>query len=579
MSGFNDDLSSMLPKSFGQKKTKESNDADWDALRAFMPMSFGKQAKNNDLNQEFEKTKREDAVETKKAKVETKEGQSDSKTTDTADYDSAEDMDSDSDGGGSGAIDFSVLPTSHEIKLSDHHRTVSALTLDPSGTRLVSGSYDYDLKFWDFAGMDRSYKPFRTVQPCGEHQIHHLEYSLSGDSILVISGSARAKIFDRDGIEKYEYAKGDPYIRDLKHTDGHTGALTSGKWHPSDKETFATSSQDGSIREWDVERRRKQKTTIVYKSRERGGRSSCTAVMYSTDAKYVAGAYQDGTIQVWDTKGNHLRPAIPIPDAHQKGTETSSIVFSRDGRTLVSRGGDDTVKLWDLRNVKKPLKTAYNLEIVNPEANIIFSPDEKLILTGTACPKGKGFGQLVMLDRENLEVKESINVTQSSVVKVLWHPRLNQIMTGSADGIVTVFYSPTHSTRGAKLCVVKAAKTRAVDDYEINRPIITPHALPMFKDEEPRASKRKRDKLRKDPVASHRPDLPVSGHGKGGRVNMNQQQAVIKTFAKDTTRDEDPREALLKYAELAESDPLWVSNVYKKTQPTPVFDEEEEQDK
>jgi len=77
-------------------------------------------------------------------------------------------------------------------------------------------------------------------------------------------------------------------------------------------------------------------------------------------------------------------------------------------------------------------------------------------------------------------------------------------MTGSADGIVTVFYSPTHSSRGAKLPIVKAAKKRAVDDYEIDRPILTPHALPMFKDEE-RTSKRRRDKLRKDPVASHRP--------------------------------------------------------------------------
>jgi hypothetical protein len=38
--------------------------------------------------------------------------------------------------------------------------------------------------------------------------------------------------------------------------------------------------------------------------------------------------------------------------------------------------------VWDLRNAKKPVKTAYNLDIVNPEANIIFSPDEKLILTG-----------------------------------------------------------------------------------------------------------------------------------------------------------------------------------------------------
>jgi hypothetical protein len=31
-------------------------------------------------------------------------------------------------------------------------------------------------------------------------------------------------------------------------------------------------------------------------------------------------------------------------------------------------------------------------------------------------------------------------------------------------------------------------------------------------------------------------DLPVNGPGKGGRVNMNQQQAVIKSFGKDTTR-------------------------------------------
>ncbi|KAG1218885.1 hypothetical protein G6F35_007955 [Rhizopus arrhizus] len=462
-------------------------------------------------------------------------------------------------------------------KLNDHFRAVSALTLDPAGTRLISGGYDYDIKFWDFAGMDRSFKPFRTVQPCEEHQIHELQYSNSGDSFLVIAGNNRPKIFNRDGFEKSEYAKGDPYIRDLRHTDGHVGALTSGTWHPNDRQSFSTSSQDGTIREWDVEKVRKQKTTIVYKSRERGGRSPCTALAYSPDAKLIAGAYQDGTLQFWNTN-SLLRPAISIADAHQKGTETSSILFSKDNRTVVTRGGDDTVKLWDIRNAKKPVKVAYNLDIVNPEVNVIFSPDERLILTGTACPKGKGFGKLVMLDRDTLEVNQSIDVTQSSVIKVLWHPRINQIITGSADGIVSVYYSPTHSQRGAKLCVVKAAKKRAIDDYELDRPIITPHALPMFKEDEARTSSRKRNKLRNDPKASHRPDLPVNGPGKGGRVNMNQQQAVIKSFAKDTTRDEDPREALLKYADVAETDPVWVSNVYKKTQPKPVFAEEEEEE-
>lgn len=65
--------------------------------------------------------------------------------------------------------------------------------------------------------------------------------------------------------------------------------------------------------------------------------------------------------------------------------------------------------VWDLRNAKKPVNVAYNLDIVNPEANVIFSPDERLILTGTACPKGKGFGQLVMLNRDTLQVQESIS--------------------------------------------------------------------------------------------------------------------------------------------------------------------------
>lgn len=43
---------------------------------------------------------------------------------------------------------------------------VSALTLDPSGARLVTGGYDYEVRFWDFAGMDSSLQSFRTIHPC-----------------------------------------------------------------------------------------------------------------------------------------------------------------------------------------------------------------------------------------------------------------------------------------------------------------------------------------------------------------------------------------------------------------------------
>ena len=43
---------------------------------------------------------------------------------------------------------------------------ISALALDPAGARLVTGSYDYQVKFWDFAGMDAGLRSFRTISPC-----------------------------------------------------------------------------------------------------------------------------------------------------------------------------------------------------------------------------------------------------------------------------------------------------------------------------------------------------------------------------------------------------------------------------
>lgn len=47
---------------------------------------------------------------------------------------------------------------------------------------------------------------------------------------------------------------------------------------------------------------------------------------------------------MWQTKSNFVRPNMTIEGAHVKGTEPGSLVFSVDGRTVLTRGGDDTVK-------------------------------------------------------------------------------------------------------------------------------------------------------------------------------------------------------------------------------------------
>lgn len=50
------------------------------------------------------------------------------------------------------------------------------------------------------------------------HQIRSLQYSITGDVILVVSGNAQAKVLDRDGFNVMECIKGDQYIVDMANT-------------------------------------------------------------------------------------------------------------------------------------------------------------------------------------------------------------------------------------------------------------------------------------------------------------------------------------------------------------------------
>ncbi len=72
------------------------------------------------------------------------------------------------------------------------------------------------------------------------------------------------QIYDRDGLTLGEFVKGDMYIRDLKNTKGHISGLTCGEWHPKTKETILTSSEDGSLRIWDVNDFKTQKQVSLF---------------------------------------------------------------------------------------------------------------------------------------------------------------------------------------------------------------------------------------------------------------------------------------------------------------------------
>ena len=507
-------------------------------LRAFLGSNaFGAKTELRDTDAAYARTRRE-APEVVKSKH------------DASEDDSIEDS-SDDEG------DY---PITHEITLKCHSRPVSGLALDAAANRIVSGSHDSTVAMWDFGGMSAECRPFSILEPFESHQIKSVGYNVSGEAILMTAASWQPKVITRDGEDMGELPRGDPYLRDMKNTRGHVGEVSAGIWSPVHKAQFATSSADSTIRLWDTLNVTKCLQIMVHKSKEAGaGRVKCTTSAFSPDGKTIAGAYADGTISLWNSEGPYHRPMGGSILAYDKGSDISGLDLSMDGWSMASRSSDG-IKLWDRRKFKEPIASQVDLRAL-PESNIVFSPNNQELCTGVIHDDT---AYLQLSSAKTLEPLQQLRF-DSPVIKVIYNAKINQILTGHANGDIHVLYSPTTSTKGAKLVVAKAPKARHVDDLVTAD--IDQTAIDTVEDPEEAAVNRSRSKnsARRDPVLSKMPALPSSK-----RHTEKEIDPELKSL-----RDQDPREALLAYDEKAKADPMFFG-IYKKTQPVTQFAELED---
>ncbi|SPO00506.1 probable RRB1 protein, involved in the regulation of ribosome biosynthesis [Cephalotrichum gorgonifer] len=558
--------------------------SDNDAFLPHLPTAFGARSKGHDVAAQIERCRRvvkapapHDAPTSKPRVITTSDSESDSES------------DSDSDD------DEDEYPVSHEMVLKTHERTVTTTSLDPSGGRLITGSIDCNIKFHDFSAMTpTTLRAFRTVDPyepkraaasSDSHPVHHVEFNpLSGGVFLCVSAHPQAKILSRDGDILTEFVKGDMYLRDMHNTKGHISEVTTGTWHPSDKNVCLTAGTDSTLRIWDINNKRKQKDIIVFKSKAAGsgGRTRMTAAAWGSQAQggnnIIVAAALDGTLVMYGGDGPFTRAAGEIREAHRPNTWTGGLDISADGRMVVTRGGDDTVKLWDTRKFKEPLVTVSHPSTSDhfPMSTIKYSPNSTSIITGSPT------GDLYILNPANLRPELVTPVTPGSpLITVNWHPKINQIITGSANAETHVLFSPKLSSRGGVEAMSRAPKKRHVDDnpeFTMDQnaaglsadAIITPGAiLPGSR----KAGGMTNTGRSKDP---RRPQIPQQTPF---MKNAPDEKHITENIPLARMLHEDPREALLKYASIAEKDPMF-TKAWQETQPETQYkelsDEEDE---
>lgn len=583
---------------------------DEDAFKQFFPTSFGKQTRTTNINAQIDRTKRSevsvkpDGDDTKKeltdsAGAETRE----EPETKAEEQEPRDDDDDDSDDDDSDEDDEDEFPVSHELLIKTHERAVTTMTVDPAGSRLITGSNDCSIKLHDFASMTpTTVRAFKSVDPSVKkqsaaqetHAVHYAAFNpITPSHVMVVPATPQPRILDRDGETLVEFVKGDMYLRDLHNTKGHVSEVTSGAWNPTDYNLCVTAGTDSTVRIWDANVGRSQKEVIVHKSRVAGsaGRSKMTAVAWGTPkqggSNLLVAAALDGSLLMWGGNGPYHRPSGEIRDAHTRDTWTSGLDVSSDGRLVISKGGDDTIKLWDTRKFKQPITTVHHPSSSTryPTSNIVFSPTSANVLTGSET------GHLHILNPATLKPELVTPVTPGSpLITVLWHEKLNQILTGSANAETHVLYNPNTSTKGAAMVMSKAPKRRHVDDdpnltmdlsqgLSGENVVVGSNGVPHYGSStwsarHPTigltASGRPKD--------PRRPHLPLQTPFAKSQPD---ERHIRENIPLSSMRDEDPREALLKYAEKAEKDPIF-TNAWKETQPKTIYrdvsdDEEEEQ--
>lgn len=284
-----------------------------------------------------------------------------------------------------------------------HGGMVRALAVAPDGDRILTGSFDYTARIWNFEEQ-------KQIAVLEDHfgPINDVAFMPDGRRAVTASDDGTLILWDIAGR------------RPLRHFKGHKGKVMAVAVS-RDGKLIASGSWDRTVRLWDAE------TGTMVRRIEHA--VDVTAVRFLPNGEAIITGARDGVLRLWRT-----RDGTQLGELTGHSWVVARVAVAPSGNIAISASTDATIRLWDLSNLKQ---IAVLKGHEGPVFGVDFSPDGKFALSG-----GRD-GTLVLWD---VALRAQRRVIQTHV-KPVWAVAFSRngrfALSAGSDGGIRVWHLAT----------------------------------------------------------------------------------------------------------------------------------------
>ena len=237
-----------------------------------------------------------------------------------------------------GSIRFwDIARADKPVLVGKHEQSANGVLFSPDETKLLTWSKDGSVRLWPVDGPGA---PIILDGKAGD--VWHAEFSPDGRLLLATYDDGTARIWNTDGSGNFTLLGG---------KEGHTETVFKGSFSPDGTQVL-TVSQDGTARIWQSNGAGRP----IVLAGANPGQEWLENCAFSPTGETVVTTSSAGRVWVWRADGKgHPIVLRYVADIAHIGSVTS-VVFSIDGRRIVTSGGvDSAVRVWQSDGSGRPI--------------------------------------------------------------------------------------------------------------------------------------------------------------------------------------------------------------------------------